>query len=168
MEWRPVLYLDIDDTLLTYRSGTPEAAPGAADFLQWALEHFEVRWLTKWCPSGEMEERLLSDFRKMLPLAAERVQRIRGFSWDFSSSKIDGIAWLEHLVLGRPFLWLEDDYGFGERERQFLAQLGLLESYRHCNVTEDPEALAELHEELKGQLEPDTPRVRSESAACAA
>jgi len=56
---------------------------------------------------------------------------------------------LEHLVLGRRFLWIEDEYGVGERERRILAQSELLASYRHCNVTEDPWALARLHRQLE-------------------
>jgi hypothetical protein len=149
MDPRPVLYLDIDDTLLTYRHGWPEAAPGAHEFLLWALEHFEIRWLTRWCPGGEMEDTLLGELRKMIPLEQETAGAIRGFSWEFSNSKLDGIAWLEHSVLERPFLWLEDEYGVGDFELDFLAEHGWRASYVHCNVTRDPHALLRVHEELK-------------------
>ncbi|HEV2129899.1 MAG TPA: hypothetical protein VGR27_02270 [Longimicrobiaceae bacterium] len=146
---RPVLYLDLDDTLLTYASGKPQAAPGAREFLLWALESFEVRWLTTWCPSGEMQEKLLGDLCKMLKIETAAMENIRGFDWEYSASKVDGIAWLEHLVLDRPFLWIEDQYGVGEFELEFLDEHGFRPSYHHCNVTEDPQALLRLLELLQ-------------------
>jgi hypothetical protein len=152
---RPVLYLDIDDTLVTYSRGRPEAAPGARDFLLWALEHFEVRWLTTWCPSGTMDPDLSRDFCHMLKVEPDVIGRVRGHDWAFSSSKLDGIIWLEHLVLGRPFLWVEDDYGAGDLERDVLERLGLGASLLSCNVTRDTNALVRLHERLKSRCVPE-------------
>jgi hypothetical protein len=142
---RPVLYLDLDDTLIRWADGTPRAAPGARRFVLWALERFEVRWLTTWCPTGDMPGSLLNDLCTMLELEPKRLEHVRGFSWDATDSKLNGIAWIEHLLMGRPFLWVEDDYGVQERERQFLADHGLTRHYRHCNVTEDPMSLTRLH-----------------------
>ncbi|MDQ3607132.1 MAG: hypothetical protein M3418_13215 [Gemmatimonadota bacterium] len=151
MDPRPVLYLDLDDTLLTYASGKPQAALGAREFLVWALDHFEVRWLTKWCPSGEMQEKLLGDLCKMLRIETAAVEHIRGFDWEYSASKVDGIAWLEHLVLDRSFLWIEDQYAVRDFELNFLEEHGFRHCYYHCNVTEDPHALLRLTEELRKQ-----------------
>jgi hypothetical protein len=145
---RPVLYLDLDDTVLAWVNGSPGPARGAREFVLWALERFEVRWLTTWCPSGEMEQGLLADLCLMLDLEPETLCHIRGFDWESTASKLNGIAWLEHLVLKRPFLWVEDDYGVGEREIEVLRGLGLEGSYIHCNVTHDPLALQSLHAEL--------------------
>lgn len=142
---RPVLYLDLDDTLLAWEDGTPRAAPGAQRFLLWALERFEVRWLTTWCPGGEMERSLLADLCTMLEVDTAQVEHIRGFSWESTGSKLNGIAWLEHAVWQRPFLWIEDNYGVCEAERDFLAAHGFLDRYRHCNVSEDPMSLKRLH-----------------------
>jgi hypothetical protein len=152
---RPVLYLDLDDTLISWEGGRPHAAPGAREFLLWALGHYEVRWLTTWCPDGEMEERLLGSLSRMVEIPMDDLRRVRGFDWDFRRCKLDGIAWLEHLVLERPFLWVEDDYGFGEREVRFLHEHGLLDRYRRVNVTEDPESLLRLHAELRGGASAD-------------
>jgi hypothetical protein len=153
VELRPVLYLDIDDTLLTWADGNPRAAPGARDFVLWALERFAVRWLTTWCPSGEMQHSLLGDLCTMLELDPELLSEIRGFNWEATDSKLNGIAWLEHVVWKRPFLWVEDDYGVKQRERHFLAEHGLLAHYRHCNVTEDPASLERLHEAVRREWE---------------
>lgn len=144
----PVLYLDLDDTVVSWRGGSPHAAHGAREFITWALQRYEVRWLTTWCPTGEMEESLLRDLAKMLQMEPSTLRRVRGFDWE-GRSKIDGIAWLEHVVLGRPFLWVEDDYGFGEREIRFLAEHGYLERYRWCNVTDHPDSLIRVHEQLR-------------------
>jgi hypothetical protein len=152
METRPVLYLDLDDTLISWRGGGPHAAPGASAFLIWALSRFEVRWLTTWCPNGEMDAGLLDDLCHMLRLPSEVLRGVRGCEWDPDGSKLNGIAWLEHLVHDRPFVWLEDDYGFGERERSLLDRYGLLQSYRHVNVTEDPHSLVAVHASLRRWL----------------
>lgn len=146
---RPVLYLDLDDTLVSWATGAPRAVTGAGEFLAWALGHFEVRWLTTWCPGGEMPEDLLADLVKLLQVPAETVRGIRGLDWSASGCKLDGIAWLEHRVLGRPFAWLEDEKGFGERERSFLEHYGLLSSYHRCNVTRDDRSLARAWRTLR-------------------
>lgn len=149
MSSAPVLYLDLDDTVISWAGGRPHAAPGAREFVLWALEHFEVRWLTTWCPGGEMEESLLGDLCKMLNLPPHWLRHIRGFAWEEGQSKLNGIAWLEHLMLDRPFVWLEDGYGVRERERSVLAAAGLLDCYHCCNVTEDRDALRRVHETLR-------------------
>ena len=153
MDPRPVLYLDLDDTVISWSGGHPHAARGAREFLLWALEHYEVRWLTTWCPNGEMEETLVRSLHQMLEIPVGDLRAIRGFDWDFSQCKLDGLAWLEHLVLQRPFLWVEDDYGLREREIRFLEANGLWDRCRRVNVTEDPDALARLHTELRAQMD---------------
>jgi len=148
MQYRPVLYLDLDDTIISWDGG-PHGAPGVHEFMVWAMDSFEVRWLTTWCPDGVMDEKLLCDLSRMVRIPVESLRSIRGFAWEADGSKLEGIAWLEHLVLGRPFIWLEDDYGFGQRERRFLRSHGLLASYRHCNVTEDSGSLNRVRRSLR-------------------
>jgi hypothetical protein len=152
MEPRPVLYLDLDDTLIAWDTGGPRGAPGAHEFMLWALAHFEVRWLTTWCPSGTMGESLLDDLARMLRIPIEEFRDIRGCEWEASGSKLNGITWMEHLVLNRPFVWLEDEYGFRDRERHFLAQHHLLGCYVHCNVTEDPQSIPRMQAILQRWL----------------
>lgn len=149
MPRRPVLYLDLDDTLLSWATGEPRPAPAARAFLLWAAERYEIRWLTRWCPTGRMGDALLGDLCKLLDLDRSAISGVHGVDWSGGDSKLNGIAWLEHLVLGRPFLWLEDEVGAGERERRFLEEHGLLGAYRHCNVTRDPGALDQVWAELE-------------------
>lgn len=149
---RPVLYLDLDDTLIAWpdgRGGSPRGARGGGDFVRWALERFEVRWLTTWCPDGRMEAGLQGDLARMLAVPAELLADIRGLDWSASRRKLDGIAWMEHVVLRRPFVWLEDEYGFGDRERRFLQAQGLAASHVPVNVSTDPDALLHAHDRLR-------------------
>jgi hypothetical protein len=149
---RPVLYLDLDDTVVAWADGHPRAAPGARAFLHWALERFEVRWLTTWCPEGRMPPNLLADLCTMVEVDSARLDALRGVAWNETESKLNGIAWVEHLVLGRPFLWIEDEYGVTDRERRVLREHGLLDRYHHCNVTVEPKALRRVHAALAAEL----------------
>lgn len=144
---RPILYLDIDDTIVRWRDDRPEPAEGAAEFLLWALEHYDVRWLTTWAPNGEIPPDLLVDLAKMVDVPIERLALIRGLSWE-GGSKLDGIAWLEHVVHGRPFVWLEDD-NLPEAVTRFLERHGYHDSYRLCNVSREPDILRRRHAELR-------------------
>lgn len=144
----PVLYLDLDDTILSWADGSPRPGPGATEFLLWALDRFEIRWLTTWCPNGRMEAGLLGDLSKLTNVPVERLRTIRGFDWE-GGSKLDGIAWVEHVVLGRPFLWIEDS-NVPPEALEFLDCHGLRDRFRHCDVTRRPEALRELHRSLQG------------------
>lgn len=145
---RTVLYLDIDDTLVRHVPSGPQPAPGAAEFMAWALEEFHVRWLTRWCRDGVMPEHLVHSFCKMLRIDPETIRSIRGLDWSESDSKLDGIAWLEHVVMGRPFVWVEDEHGLGEKERAFLELQGFAEASLACNVTTHPDSLRRLHRRL--------------------
>lgn len=148
---RPVLYLDLDDTLLDWSSGGPKAVPLARDFVLWASDRFEIRWLTRWCRNGRMKAELLKDLRKMLRLKPPVLDAVHGLDWSEGDCKLNGIAWVEHLVLGRPFFWVEDETGVGERELRMLDEHGLRESYHHCNVSRDSDALARVWNELRRQ-----------------
>jgi hypothetical protein len=143
----PVLYLDLDDTVIIWRDGFPSGAPGLCEFLTWALDTFEVRWLTRWARDGVMQPRLINDLARMSGVPAERLVPVQGIDWDASDCKLNGIAWLEHTVLQRPFLWIEDET-IGTRATDFLARHGFSGSYHCCNVTQDADALRRLHESL--------------------
>lgn len=147
---KPVLYLDLDDTVVCWSTGEPEGAEGATEFMLWALENFEVRWLTTWAPSGEMPPNLLSDLASLVSLPVEKLSGIRGLSWE-GGSKVDGIAWLEHAVQGRRFVWLEDDT-LAEDALEFLEEFGYQHSFHHCNVTRAPGSLKRRHQELRQLL----------------
>jgi hypothetical protein len=147
MQLRPVLYLDLDDTVIRWTDGVPSGAAGIREFLHWALDAFEVRWLTRWARNGVMEPRLLHDLERMSAVPASRLAGIRGIDWHETDCKLNGIAWLEHTLLQRGFLWLEDET-IGTRATDFLARHGFADAHRCCNVSRDPHALQRLHDEL--------------------
>jgi hypothetical protein len=148
---RTVLYLDVDDTLIDWSDWLrPRAARGAKDFLLWAMDHYEVRWLTYWAPEGRMEEDRLEQLSEILDVDTNVLRRIGGRDWSWSMDKKDGIRWKEAAV-GRPFVWVEDDGEVGDNLRRKLERLGLLHCYRECNVTRDKDALVRVHEELRGE-----------------
>lgn len=159
MNDRPVLYLDLDDTILTWESGEPAPAKGVREFLLWALEHYEVRWLTRWAPDGRMDPDLLVDLSKLTGVETERLKEIRGLDWE-GGSKLDGIAWVEHLVMERPFIWMEDD-NTGAEHCSFLVLHGFGECFRRCNVTQNANALRQVHAEMKAaqKYPPRQPRI---------
>lgn len=138
---RPVLYLDIDDTLLSWTTGSPAAVPGTERFLRWALDRFEVRWLSRWCPGGSMSEELLRDLSKMVGIDAERLALVPACMWNEEGIKADGIAWLEHVAGGREFAWVENRDGLADRDFEVLRVAGYDDCYYSCDVTHDPGAL---------------------------
>ena len=161
MSEKAVLYLDLDDTILTWADGSPAPGAGVRDFLLWALDRFEVRWLTRWARNGCMAPDLLVDLSKLTGVDPDRLKTIQGLDWSIGT-KLDGIAWSEHVVRGRPFVWLEDDQT-GADHRGFLQLHGLQECYVHCDVTDDPDALTNAHSALRrsyqeSQLGPAHPR----------
>ena len=143
---RPVLYLDLDDTIVSWATGEPRGAPGVDEFMMWALRTFEVRWLTSWTPGGQMEESLLVDLAKLTGVDVDLLRCIRGLDWE-GGSKLDGIAWLEHVVLERPFVWMEDGT-LPDPALEFLRAHGFADCFVLCDVTRDEGALTRLHQRL--------------------
>lgn len=166
---RPVMYLDVGDTLLSmHRDHMPVgkklpastwrhygyAPPGAHDFMVWALEHFEVRWLTWWCPWGEMHPEQAERLERELGLEAGSLSGVRSARFGAAVGnehchKTAGIAWEEHRA-GRPFVWVED--WISEAERAVLRGNGFADCWIPCHVTDDPGALRRAHDALRGRF----------------
>lgn len=146
---RPVLYLDLDDTVVSWQGGSPQPAPGVRDFLLWALDRFEVRWLTSWAPNGRMAPRLVRDLSRLTGVPVARLREVRGLDWK-GGSKVDGIAWVEHVILDRPFVWMEDRT-LPEAALELLARHGYGHCFRRCDVTHDPDAVRRIHRELEAR-----------------
>lgn len=148
MASRPVLYLDVDDTILSFPGDQTKAwwlahphgiaAPGAGDFLRWAVEHCEVRWLTAWCPSGAMmADHGVPRLAKLMGVDESLIAGIRN-PRPWTRSKCEGIDWVEHEA-GRPWIWLEDELPRDETEE--LRARRALNHYMYCNVSKHPDFL---------------------------
>lgn len=153
---RPILYQDVDDTILG-RRGQPAVATPV--LLRWAMRHFEVRWLTMWAPSGtvapDLEASLamalgleIAEVRAManphpFPVVPVRFARLTEFeSWRDKSKSVRAML---AETPEREWVWVEDDDLLAP-ERAFVAQhptrYFCTDSYR------DPRALLNTYQEL--------------------
>ncbi len=153
----PIAYLDVDDTILRHPPGEESvAAPGAADFLRFLARHFEVRWLTRWCPGGTMRPEQLANLARHLTVPAAELQAIRNPCQFEDLETPDGfpVKWRaldwDAIAAGRPFVWIENY--LTREDEAVLARHGLLDSYIHCDVTADPGRLAEVRRILEDRF----------------
>jgi len=143
-----VMYLDIDDTLIvwgTVKHG--EKAPYATEFVRWALEHFEIRWLTMWCPIGSLLPKRAADLSALFSyeITADEFLAINNpmnFFRSETMNKTDGIDWKDQ----RPWVWIED--GILVQERQILKSLKSYDRWYKTNVSKNKMALKETWQKL--------------------
>lgn len=129
-----ILYLDIDDTLLVWTNDIGGfAAPRAADFVHWALEHFEIRWLTLWCPSGRLQPHGAEElsYRFNYKVSKEIFASIHNPRMFQEMNKADGIDFDDP----RPWVWVED--GALSNEQYILKSKGLWNNFYKTNVSQD-------------------------------
>jgi hypothetical protein len=128
-----VMYLDVDDTLLVWTNDfVGFAAPRAAEFMYWALEHFEVRWLTMWCPSGRLQPHGAEElsYRFNYKVSQETFFNIYNPKM-FWQDKTDGVDFEDP----RPWVWVED--GLIRVEEDLLKRRNLWNNFYKTNVTHD-------------------------------
>lgn len=142
---KPILYLDVDGVILTYKSLTQFGpALGLKDFMRFALEHFEVRWCTSWAVSGVMGPTNLEDLAHLTKLPVETWMQIKP-SLPWHNYKTEAIDWNE-IKEGRTFVWIEDEILPEEEEK--LHELGYFHCYYYTDVIADKNALLNTWGEL--------------------
>ena len=154
---RPIAYLDVDDTILRHPPGQSSVgAPGAADFLRFLARHFEVRWLTRWCPGGRMGPDQLAALENFLEVPAADLERIVNpctFE-DNAPPQAYPVKWraLDWAAIeaGRPFVWIENY--ITDEDRRVLQQRGLLDCFVHCDVTAEPHRLPQVRRLLEARF----------------
>jgi hypothetical protein len=112
-----VMYLDCDDTLLVWTNKIPGfAAPMAAEFVKWSMEHFEIRWLTMWCPGGRMNQQGCEELSYRFG-STIHPDVFRSFCNPrrFISKKTDAIDFDEP----RPWVWVEDGMLYPEKMEMY-------------------------------------------------
>lgn len=101
---KPNLYLDIDGVILANENNL---AIGASEFIKYAVDNFDVYWLTTHCMNGDTAH------------AIEYVQRgsdenLRPYLTKFKPTTW-GITKTDAIDFNKPFLWFDDDCYSGER-----------------------------------------------------
>lgn len=166
---RPIAYLDVDDTIL--RHPAPDISlppPDVGRFLRFLAAHFEVRWLTRWCPGGRMTPEQLASLEGFLEYPAADLERIVNpctFQDDAPPQgfpvKWRGLDWAA-IEAGRPFVWIENY--LTPADRGVLEEHGLLDCFIHCDVTADPGRLAQVRRQLEQSFGLTRPSSRDISA----
>lgn len=132
------MYLDVDDSILIWSDKSNGfGAPKVAEFIVWALEHFEVRWLTMWAVSGRMNKEGAQELHYRL---AHKISEFTLMNEiynpnGFSGLKTDAIDFDD----SRPWVWVEDRIAGGEYE--VLTNRKLLDRFYRTNVSVNSIAL---------------------------
>jgi hypothetical protein len=148
----PTLFLDIDGVILRRRAGVFrvrdafEVAPHALLFLSWAVQNFDVRWLSSRCQSGDARQ-VCDAFRYALPATELPAD------WRFLES-IPAVQWgarkIDAIDLSSDFYWCDDAHG--EEALAIMAAHGKANRAIHVNVDRDPEALLRARQILARAL----------------
>lgn len=138
---KPILYLDVDDTLLIWPG--PVAGCGAREFLRWAKQHFEVRWLTMWCPRGDLGDRA-SVLATLLNMErAELAEIVNPVPFWVTYSSRDKTQSIQDGAIAerRPWVWVEDPY-LSRYEQEWLREYpDYAANYYETAVSSDPEGI---------------------------
>ncbi len=98
------VYLDIDGVLL---ANEENLAIGAAEFIKYAVEHFDVYWLTTHCmnsnPTHAIEYLNRASHQDLRPW----LEKFKPVTWSLKKT--------EAIDFSQPFLWFDDDCFTGER-----------------------------------------------------
>jgi hypothetical protein len=166
---KPLFFLDVDGVLNTdpaalqreglavevdarYSDLAAARVPGVQPFMEFILEHFDVRWLTSWCPSSAtMSEAQYGALCWLTGVSVERLRAIPATRW--RRNKAEGLG--REAGERTDFLWIEDDRM--EEEMQWLLERGLMENFLHCDCIADPLALGWAHALLQSRFGFDQP-----------
>lgn len=147
MPSKPIIYLDIDDTIL---SRLPEihGAKGVQPFLEWATSKCEVRWLTSWCQNGHLGDDLptVASYLNVPEYLLEKI--FNPYSW--VNQKTEAI----NINDSRKWVWIQDELDVVDKK--YLSIHNVLDRFIPCNVTTDPDALIKAWQRAKTLLESDT------------
>ena len=91
---KPGMYLDVDGVLWVIDDTGYHGAPGVAEFMDFALENFEVRWCTCWTMSGAMDKEDCERLAEWTGVSADVWQLVQP-SLGFYDHKTECIDWDE-------------------------------------------------------------------------
>lgn len=98
------VYLDIDGVLLDNEGNL---AIGAIEFIKYAVEHFDVYWLTTHCMNGTTEHAIEYLNRASPEDLRPWLEKLKPVTWSLKKT--------EAIDFTKPFLWFDDDCFTGEK-----------------------------------------------------
>lgn len=125
---KPNVYLDIDGVLLANENNL---SIGAVEFIKYAINNFEVYWLTTHCMHGDPTHAVEYVKRATTENIETYLQKIKPTTWSLAKT--------EALDFTKPFLWFDDDCYSGERLE--LNKQGVFNSWIEVDLTKYPDQL---------------------------
>jgi hypothetical protein len=151
---KPILFLDVDGVLNVFLKSREELhpnfavalvpAPGVKEFIQFARENFDVRWLSAWSVAGYIH--YPEALAWLTGLTVDEVNAIPAVRWPHNKATA-----AIKTASDRPWVWLED--GISKGELYILKDANVLDRYIYVNSDKDSQALAKATEELTGILD---------------
>ena len=102
---KPNIYLDIDGVIL---ANEENLSIGAEEFIKYAVENFDVYWLTTHCTQSDATHAINYVMRAGNESLRPHLEKLIPTSWsEYKTEAID---------FSKPFLWFDDDCYLGERQ----------------------------------------------------
>ena len=125
------IYLDIDGVLL---ANEENLSIGAVDFIKYAVEHFDVYWLTTHCMDGTTEHAIEYLNRASPEDLRPWLEKFKPVVWSLKKT--------EAIDFTKPFLWFDDDLFYEEKET--LTKNGVLDNWIEVDLSKEPDHLAQF------------------------
>jgi hypothetical protein len=101
---KPNIYLDIDGVIL---ANEDNLSIGAEELIKYAVENFDVYWLTTHCTESDATHAINYVMRAGNESLRPHLEKLIPTSWsEYKTEAID---------FSKPFLWFDDDCYLGER-----------------------------------------------------
>ncbi len=133
---KPIIYLDIDGVLLNSELNLAE---GAAGFIKYAAENFEVYWLTTHCMHGDPDHAVEYVNKASKEDLTPWLKKLKPTTW--------GLAKTDVIDMTKPFLWYDDDCLYGER--MALNEAGVPDSWVKVYLDENPDQMIKELDRLR-------------------
>ena len=139
---QPNIYLDIDGVLL---ANEENLSIGAVEFIKYAIEHFDVYWLTTHCMDGDPAHVIEYLNRASTEDLRPRLEMFKPVTWSLKKT--------EAIDFSKPFLWFDDDCFSGEKID--LDEHGVFNSWIEVNLAKYPDQMVHELKLLKSIVEED-------------
>ena len=123
------IYLDIDGVLL---ANDENLAIGASEFIRYAVDNFDVYWLTTHCMNGDPTHAIEYVQRTTDEDLRPYLEKFKPTTWSLAKT--------EAIDFGKPFLWFDDDCFSGERIT--LKEHSTFDSWIEVDLAKYPDQLA--------------------------